>query len=90
MRKASDMHGNLIKDAMTGKGVDRHLFCLYVVSRYLELESPFLKVGTDNKQSSAHLSTLVFWGEKIGIKWYKPHFFFLKKKKKHQKTRVFF
>ncbi len=27
---------------MTGKGVDRHLFCLYVMSRYLKLESPFL------------------------------------------------
>ena len=23
-------------------GVDRHLFCLYVLSRYLEVESPFL------------------------------------------------
>ena len=32
------------QDAMTGKGVDRHLFCLYVVSKYLELDSPFLKV----------------------------------------------
>ena len=30
---------------MTGKGVDRHLFCLYVVSKYLELDSPFLKVS---------------------------------------------
>ena len=30
---------------MTGKGVDRHLFCLYVVSKYLELDSPFLKVN---------------------------------------------
>ena len=27
---------------MTGKGVDRHLFTLYVVSRYLGLESKFL------------------------------------------------
>lgn len=30
-------------EAMTGKGIDRHLFCLYVVSKYLEIESPFLK-----------------------------------------------
>lgn len=29
--------------AMTGGGIDRHLFCLYVVSKYLGLESPFLK-----------------------------------------------
>lgn len=28
---------------MTGKGVDRHLFTLYVVSKYLELDTPFLK-----------------------------------------------
>ena len=35
---------NHFQDAMTGKGVDRHLFCLYVVSKYLELDSPFLKV----------------------------------------------
>lgn len=27
---------------MCGKGVDRHLFCLFVVSKYLELDSPFL------------------------------------------------
>lgn len=27
---------------MTGKGIDRHLFCLYVVSKYLEVDSPFL------------------------------------------------
>lgn len=27
---------------MCGKGIDRHLFCLYVVSKYLEVESPFL------------------------------------------------
>jgi len=28
---------------MTGAGIDRHLFCLYVVSKYLGVESPFLK-----------------------------------------------
>jgi hypothetical protein len=28
---------------MSGKGVDRHLFCLYVVSKYLEVDTPFLK-----------------------------------------------
>ena len=38
------LHKNPDQDAMTGKGVDRHLFCLYVVSKYLELDSPFLKV----------------------------------------------
>lgn len=28
---------------MCGKGIDRHLFCLFVVSKYLEVDSPFLK-----------------------------------------------
>ena len=27
---------------MTGQGIDRHLFCLYVMSKYLKIESPFL------------------------------------------------
>ncbi|KAI2645379.1 Carnitine O-palmitoyltransferase 1, liver isoform [Labeo rohita] len=29
--------------AMTGGGIDRHLLCLYIVSKYLGEESPFLK-----------------------------------------------
>lgn len=43
MRKACEVHQNGYLDAMCGKGIDRHLFCLYVVSKYLEVESPFLK-----------------------------------------------
>lgn len=31
------------QEAMVGKGIDRHLFCLYVVSKYLEVDSPFLQ-----------------------------------------------
>lgn len=37
-------HQTGYQDAMCGKGIDRHLFCLYVVSKYLEVDSPFLKV----------------------------------------------
>ena len=40
---ASEKHQNLYRLAMTGSGIDRHLFCLYVVSKYLGVESPFLK-----------------------------------------------
>ncbi|XP_059893427.1 carnitine O-palmitoyltransferase 1, liver isoform-like isoform X2 [Gadus macrocephalus] len=43
LRAASERHQNLYRLAMTGGGVDRHLFCLYVVSKYLGLDSPFLK-----------------------------------------------
>ena len=42
-RKACDYHVQQYRDSMTGKGVDRHLFTLYVVSKYLEVETPFLK-----------------------------------------------
>ncbi|KAK2820306.1 hypothetical protein Q5P01_023265 [Channa striata] len=40
---AAEKHQLLYRMAMTGAGVDRHLFCLYVVSKYLGVESPFLK-----------------------------------------------
>lgn len=40
---ACDQHQGAYQDAMCGKGIDRHLFCLYVVSKYLEVDSPFLQ-----------------------------------------------
>ena len=43
MRIASSVHQTGYQDAMCGKGIDRHLFCLYVISKYLEVDSPFLK-----------------------------------------------
>lgn len=42
MRIAAARHQQLYRDAMCGGGVDRHLFALYVVLRYLEEESPFM------------------------------------------------
>ncbi|XP_075945980.1 carnitine O-palmitoyltransferase 1, muscle isoform [Anarhichas minor] len=42
-RKAADTHQNMYRLAMTGSGIDRHLFCLYIVSKYLGVDSPFLK-----------------------------------------------
>ncbi|XP_010888706.1 carnitine O-palmitoyltransferase 1, muscle isoform isoform X4 [Esox lucius] len=42
-RKAADKHQNMYRLAMTGSGIDRHLFCLYIVSKYLNIDSPFLK-----------------------------------------------
>nr|XP_027834431.2 carnitine O-palmitoyltransferase 1, brain isoform isoform X2 [Ovis aries] len=41
-RLAVDKHQALLKAAMSGQGVDRHLFALYVVSQFLHLQSPFL------------------------------------------------
>ena len=43
LNRATDQHQDSYKLAMTGGGIDRHLFCLYVVSKYLGIESPFLK-----------------------------------------------
>ncbi|XP_075167500.1 carnitine O-palmitoyltransferase whd isoform X1 [Haematobia irritans] len=42
LKKACDRHQLGYQDAMCGRGIDRHLFCLYVVSKYLEVDSPFL------------------------------------------------
>ncbi|XP_077177401.1 carnitine O-palmitoyltransferase 1, liver isoform isoform X1 [Paroedura picta] len=42
-KDAAAKHQLLYRLAMTGAGIDRHLFCLYVVSKYLAVESPFLK-----------------------------------------------
>ncbi|XP_019712682.1 carnitine O-palmitoyltransferase 1, muscle isoform [Hippocampus comes] len=42
-QKAADKHQNMYRLAMTGSGIDRHLFCLYIVSKYLGVDSPFLK-----------------------------------------------
>ncbi|XP_076444856.1 carnitine O-palmitoyltransferase 1, liver isoform-like isoform X2 [Babylonia areolata] len=42
LRAASETHQHLYRQAMTGEGIDRHLFCLYVVSKYVGEDSPFL------------------------------------------------
>ncbi|XP_070610706.1 carnitine O-palmitoyltransferase 1, muscle isoform isoform X2 [Erythrolamprus reginae] len=41
-RVAAEKHQQMYRLAMTGAGIDRHLFCLYVMSRYLGVKSPFL------------------------------------------------
>uniref|UniRef100_A0A3B3DTF4 carnitine O-palmitoyltransferase n=1 Tax=Oryzias melastigma TaxID=30732 RepID=A0A3B3DTF4_ORYME len=45
---AAEKHQNLYRLAMTGHGIDRHLFCLYVVSKYLGEDSSFLKEVADD------------------------------------------
>merc|ERR1719350_105651 len=42
-RKAEAQHKTTCINAMLGRGVDRHLFGLYVICAYLNLESGFLK-----------------------------------------------
>ncbi|XP_063118074.1 palmitoyl thioesterase CPT1C isoform X3 [Rattus norvegicus] len=41
-REAVDKHQALLKAAMSGQGIDRHLFALYIMSRLLHMQSPFL------------------------------------------------
>uniref|UniRef100_A0AAQ5X8G7 carnitine O-palmitoyltransferase n=1 Tax=Amphiprion ocellaris TaxID=80972 RepID=A0AAQ5X8G7_AMPOC len=43
LKQAAEKHQNMYRLAMTGGGIDRHLFCLYVVSKYLGEDSAFLK-----------------------------------------------
>lgn len=43
LNKAGDKHVNAFKDSMTGKGIDRHLFALYVMSLWKGLDCKFLK-----------------------------------------------
>ncbi|KAM6926356.1 carnitine O-palmitoyltransferase 1, liver isoform 1-T2 [Lycodopsis pacificus] len=43
LKVAAEKHQSMYRLAMTGGGIDRHLFCLYVVSKYLGEDSPFLK-----------------------------------------------
>lgn len=43
LKAAAEKHQSLYRLAMTGHGIDRHLFCLYVVSKYLGEDSAFLK-----------------------------------------------
>lgn len=43
LHKAAERHELGYKDAMSGKGIDRHLFALYVVSVGKAIDSPFLK-----------------------------------------------
>ncbi|XP_056595432.1 carnitine O-palmitoyltransferase 1, liver isoform isoform X1 [Triplophysa dalaica] len=40
---AAEKHQDMYRLAMTGSGIDRHLFCLYLVSKYLGEDSAFLK-----------------------------------------------
>lgn len=42
LNDACKRHQQLYLEAMCGRGIDRHLFCLYIVSKYLKVESPFL------------------------------------------------
>nr|XP_034373501.1 carnitine O-palmitoyltransferase 1, brain isoform isoform X3 [Arvicanthis niloticus] len=41
-RVAVDKHQALLKAAMSGQGIDRHLFALYIMSQLLHVQSPFL------------------------------------------------
>lgn len=49
LQRAAGRHERGNKDANCGKGIDRHLFALYVVSRGKNIESEFLKRALDVK-----------------------------------------
>ena len=66
LQKACKVHQLGYQDAMCGKGIDRHLFCLYVVSKYLEVESPFLKVSARRLPGQI----FVLWGTSFRVVTY--------------------
>lgn len=43
LSKASKVHSENSKDAMLGKGIDRHLFAMYVAAMGINIEMPFLQ-----------------------------------------------
>ncbi|ODN01838.1 Carnitine O-palmitoyltransferase 1, liver isoform [Orchesella cincta] len=43
VKLAAEKHQQLYRDAMNGKGIDRHLFALYVCCKGLGYKSPFLE-----------------------------------------------
>ena len=45
LQHAAERHVTQYQNAMVGKGIDRHLFALYVVSVGKEIDSPFLKAA---------------------------------------------
>uniref|UniRef100_A0A914VD40 Choline/carnitine acyltransferase domain-containing protein n=1 Tax=Plectus sambesii TaxID=2011161 RepID=A0A914VD40_9BILA len=42
LRSASVYHGVRNRDAMVGMGIDRHFFVLYIMSKYFNIDSPYL------------------------------------------------
>lgn len=50
---------------MSGQGVDRHLFALYIVSRFLRMQSPFLTEVRVQKNAQREKGE---WQEAGGIK----------------------
>ncbi len=64
LRDACEYHVLQYRNAMTGKGVDRHLFCLYVVSRYLEIDIPFLKEVLSEPWRLSTSQVLIFYNLK--------------------------
>lgn len=45
LQDAAAHHQTSYQDAMSGKGLDRHLFALYIVSKGMGVDSPFLKAA---------------------------------------------
>jgi len=45
LQKAAATHQTAYLNSMTGRGIDRHLFALYIVSKGMNIESPFLQTA---------------------------------------------
>ncbi|KAJ6642115.1 Carnitine O-palmitoyltransferase 1, liver isoform [Pseudolycoriella hygida] len=70
LQDACRTHQSNYVDAMCGRGVDRHLFCLYVVSKHLKLDSPFLQEAVSEPWRLSTSQTPMGQSAKIDFKKY--------------------
>ena len=70
---ACEYHQIQCRDAMCGRAFDRHLFCLYIISNYLQQESPFLTQLLSQPWKLSTSQTAPTQGNKVDINKY-PQF----------------
>lgn len=59
LREACNQHQLRSKQALVGKGVDRHLFVLFVLSKYLGIQSAFLDQFSQQQQWKLSTSQVI-------------------------------
>lgn len=59
LKHACNAHQSQYKRAMAGDACDRHLFAMYIVAKYLQVDSPFLNeaLGAPWKLSTSQVKT---------------------------------
>jgi len=66
-------HQELYKDCMSGKGIDRHLFCLYVLAKYMKVNCEFLEEVISEKWRLSTSQTAVHQMLQHSVDWRQLH-----------------